>query len=165
MSHTPSAGLHVLYDAVWWSLSASPNRYRRGRLETGCRTGCLDGMTGTLTGKGGGGTAPKGDPVTVASSIGPCRTVVASKWLKSGWRKSPPHRPPRDFQMVPRKPHTSVAVVLAGVSATRRSTAIDGHRECKEFETSGLTSACRAGERWPLMTKSPGQRSPWAEKI
>ena len=67
--------------------------------------------------------------------------------------------------MVPRKPHTSVAVVLAGVSPTRRSAANEGHRVCSEPGTDGLTSAWRAADRWPLMTKIPGQRSPSAEKI
>jgi len=69
-----------------------------------------------------------GAAATPMGGNGGARTVSFSKWLKSGvGRKSPPHRPPRAFHSVPRNAQTSVAVVLAGVSPTRKSTASEGH--------------------------------------
>ena len=65
--------------------------------------------------------------------------------------------------MRPRNSQKSRGVREAGISPTRRSAARDGHRVWRELGASGLTSSCRRGDRYPLMTKIPGQRNPWAE--
>ncbi len=77
--------------------------------------------------------------------------------------KRPPQRPPRLLQIPPNSSQNGRGVREAGISPTRRSAAKDGHRVWSEFGASGLTLACTLEDRYPEMTKSPGQRNPWAE--
>ena len=75
----------------------------------------------------------------------------------------PPHRPPSELHILPSSSQNSRGVREAGISPTRKSAARDGHRVWREFGASGLTSSCSLGDRYPEMTKSPGQRNPWVE--
>jgi len=96
-----------------------------------------------------------------------CATVASSsmsKWLKSGGRKTPPQRCPINCHSRPMRAQRAGSVRLAGWSPTRRSTARAGDRTCFELGADGLMRSCSSGDRWPLMTLSPGQRNPVAEK-